>query len=98
MARVTPLRALFLILFALQSVTHARQAPSVETPAVAAAPPVEAAGAEAERRRESFDIVWRTVRENHFDPKFGGVDWDAVRAEFAPRAADARTDRELHAL
>ncbi len=98
MSRVTPLRALFLILFALQSVTHARQAPRVETPAVAAAPPIAAAGAEAERRRESFDIVWRTVRENHFDPKFGGVDWDAVRAEFAPRAADARTDRELHAL
>lgn len=98
MTRVTPLRALFLILFVLQSVTHARQAPRVEAPAVAAAPPVAAAGAEAERRRESFDIVWRTVKENHFDPKFGGVDWDAVREEFAPRAASARTDRELHAL
>ncbi len=99
MARVTPLYgALFLILFVLQTVTHARQAPRVEAPAVAAAPPVAAAGAEAERRRESFDIVWRTVKENHFDPKFGGVDWDAVREEFAPRAASARTDRELHTL
>jgi carboxyl-terminal processing protease len=99
MSRVTPLfRALFLILFVLQSVTHARQSPRVETPAVAAAPPAAAASAEAERRRESFDIVWRTVRENHFDPQFGGVDWDAVRDEFAPRAASARTDRELHGL
>src|ERR1044072_4227933 len=98
MLRVTPLRALFLILFVLQSVTHARQTPRVEAPAVAAAPPVEAAGAEAERRRESFDIVWRTVKETHFDPKFGGVDWDAVREEFAPRVAGARNDRELHAL
>src|SRR5829696_10485423 len=99
MSRVTPLfRALFLILFVLQTVTHARQTPRVEAPAVAAAPPVAAAGAEAERRRESFDIVWRTVKENHFDPKFGGVDWDAVREEFAPRAASARTDRELHTL
>ncbi|MDT5270306.1 MAG: carboxyl-terminal processing protease [Acidobacteriota bacterium] len=96
MSRVTPLRALFLILFVLQSVTHARQAPRGETTAVA--PPAAAAGAEAERRRESFDIVWRTVKENYFDPKFGGVDWDAVREEFAPRAASARTDRELHAL
>ncbi|MFL6255680.1 MAG: S41 family peptidase [Pyrinomonadaceae bacterium] len=96
MSRVTPLRALFLILFVLQSVTHARQAPRGETTAVA--PPAAAAGAEAERRRESFDIVWRTVKENHFDPKFGGVDWDAVRAEFAPRVAGARTDRELHGL
>lgn len=99
MSRVTPLfRALFLILFVLQTMTHARQAPRVEAPTVAAAPPVATPGAEAERRRESFDIVWRTVKENHFDPKFGGVDWDAVREEFAPRAASARTDRELHTL
>jgi carboxyl-terminal processing protease len=99
MSRVTPLfGALFLILFALQTVTHARQRPRVEAPAVAAAPPAAAASAEAVRRRESFDIVWRTVKENHFDPKFGGVDWEAVRAEFAPRAAEARTDRELHTL
>lgn len=99
MLSVTPLfRALFLILFVLQTVTHARQNPRVEAPAVAAAPPVAAAGAEADRRRESFDIVWQTVRDNHFDPKFGGVDWDAVRAEFAPRVAAARNDRELHGL
>jgi carboxyl-terminal processing protease len=99
MSRVSPLfRALFLILFVLQTVTHARQAPRVEPPAVAAAPPVAAAGAEAERRRESFDIVWRTVNETHYDPKFGGVDWEAVREEFEPRVAAARTDRELHAL
>ena len=100
MSRVSPLfRALFLILFVTQSVTHARQTPRVEAPTVAAAPPAaSAAGAEAVRRRESFDIVWQTVKDNHYDPKFGGVDWDAVRAEFAPRVAAARTDRELHAL
>jgi len=99
MLRVSPLfRALFLILFVLQTVTHARQTPSVEAPAVAAAPPAEAARAEAERRSESFRIVWRTVKETHYDPKFGGVDWDAVRAEFEPRVAAARTDRELHGL
>ncbi|HEX8190618.1 MAG TPA: S41 family peptidase [Pyrinomonadaceae bacterium] len=98
MLRLSPLRALFLILFVLQTVTHARQTPRVEAPAVAAAPPAAAASAEAARRRESFDIVWQTVKENHFDPKFGGVDWDGVRAEFAPRVAAARTDRELHGL
>ena len=99
MLRVSPLfRALFLILFVLQTVTHARQTPRVESPAVAAAPPAEAARAEAERRSESFDIVWRTVKETHYDPKFGGVDWDAVRAEFEPRVSAARTDRELHGL
>ena len=99
MARVTPLfRALFLILFLLQTVTQARQTPRVEGPTVAAAPPAATGAAEAERRREAFDIVWQTVKENHYDPKFGGVDWDAVRLEFAPRAAAAHTDRELHTL
>lgn len=101
MFHVRPLRALFLILFALQSVTQGQQpqAPRGETTAVAAsAPPSSAVGAEAERRKESFEIVWRTVKENHFDPTFGGVNWDAVREEFAPRAAAARTDRELHLL
>ncbi|MET0624537.1 MAG: S41 family peptidase [Pyrinomonadaceae bacterium] len=103
MSRFRPLRSLFLILFALQPVAHGRQQqpppPRGETTtAVAAAPTAAAPRTEAERRREAFEIVWQTVKDNHFDPNFGGVDWDAVRAEFAPRAAAARTDRELHAL
>ncbi|HVG29141.1 MAG TPA: S41 family peptidase [Pyrinomonadaceae bacterium] len=50
------------------------------------------------RREEAFEIVWQAVRDYHFDPHFGGVDWDAVRAEFAPRVAGARSDREAHFL
>jgi len=57
-----------------------------------------AAAGGAERRRETFEIVWRTVKENHFDPKFGGVDWDALHAEFAPRVALTANDAELHWL
>jgi carboxyl-terminal processing protease len=72
--------------------------PRGETTVVVAAPPAAKLTAEAERRAETFEVVWRTVKENHFDPNFGGVNWDAVRAEFAPRAAAARTDRELHTL
>lgn len=53
---------------------------------------------DAERRRETFRIVWQTVKDQHFDPTFGGVNWDAVRDEFAPRAAGSRSDRELHLL
>lgn len=106
MSRFRSLCSLFLILFALQPVAQGRQqqqrppAPPTrsETTAVAAAPTAAAPRTEAERRREAFEIVWQTVKDNHFDPNFGGVDWDAVRAEFAPRAASARTDRELHAL
>jgi carboxyl-terminal processing protease len=50
------------------------------------------------RRLETFRLVWQTVRDEHFDPTFGGVDWDAVRARYAPRAARAKSDPELHRL
>jgi carboxyl-terminal processing protease len=53
---------------------------------------------DAERRKETFRIVWQTVKDQHFDPTFGGLNWDAVRDEFAPRAAESRSDRELHRL
>jgi len=49
-------------------------------------------------RRQTFDIVWRTVKEKHFDPTFGGVDWDKVREKYAPRAAAAQSDQELYRL
>src|SRR5437763_11958561 len=76
--------------------THAPpQTPATHAPAQATKSEEAAA---VERRREAFEIVWRTVKENHFDPTFGGVDWDAVRAEFAPLVARAQSDRELHAL
>lgn len=51
-----------------------------------------------EKRSEAFEIVWRTVKDYHYDPGFGGIDWDAVKTEFAPRVATAHSDRELHAL
>src|SRR5689334_466748 len=50
----------------------------------------------SEARRESFDIVWRTVNEKHFDPTFGGVDWDGVRRKYEPRLNQIKTDAELY--
>ncbi|MCA1632180.1 MAG: hypothetical protein LC802_00325 [Acidobacteria bacterium] len=52
----------------------------------------------ARRREAAFRVVWQTVKDEHFDPTFGGLDWDAVRVRYAPRAARARSDRELHLL
>jgi carboxyl-terminal processing protease len=42
---------------------------------------------------ESFDYVWTTIRDKHFDPDLMGVDWDAVRDELRPRAESAETMR-----
>jgi carboxyl-terminal processing protease len=52
----------------------------------------------SDARRQSFDIVWRTVKEKHFDPTFGGVDWDAVRRKYESRLAKVKKDGELYLL
>ena len=41
---------------------------------------------------ESFDQVWSTVRAKHWDPALGGVNWDAIRAEFRPRVERAKSE------
>ena len=52
----------------------------------------------AEMRQETFDIVWRTVKEKHFDPTLGGVDWDKVREQYAPLSAAAKSNDEFYAV
>ncbi len=47
------------------------------------------------KARETFDAAWTIVRDSHFDPGMNGVDWQAVRTELGPRAAQARNDGEL---
>src|SRR5258706_2189322 len=54
------------------------------------------AGAPSDARQESFDIVWRTVKDKHFDPTLGGLDWNKVREQYTPRAAAAKTNTEFY--
>lgn len=56
-------------------------------------PPVAVTGPLA-----AFETAWRIVRDTHFDPTFGGLDWERVRAELEPRAAAARTLDEVRAV
>ena len=42
----------------------------------------------------SFDKVWETVRDNHWEEDFGGVDWDQARRDLRPKAAAATTAAE----
>ncbi|MEW4569069.1 S41 family peptidase [Tautonia sp. JC769] len=46
---------------------------------------------------ESFDIVWETIRDKHFDPDLNGVDWPSVREELRPKMAEAGTMDEARA-
>src|SRR6266545_2481641 len=47
---------------------------------------------------ESFEKVWTTVRDKHWDPKLGGVDWQAVHDELRPRVEAAKTADEVRAI
>src|SRR5688572_23799517 len=47
---------------------------------------------------ETFDVVWRTVRDAHFDKTLNGVDWDGVGAELRPKAAAANSPGQLRAV
>lgn len=49
-------------------------------------------------RRQTFEKVWTTVNENHFDPSFGGVNWQKVREIYEPQARAAKTDDELYGI
>ena len=59
---------------------------------------VTAARADVPKALETFDAVWTIVRDTHFDPSLNGVDWEAARTEFRPRAAAAATPSELRAV
>jgi len=45
-----------------------------------------------------FRQAWTYLRDNFFDPNFHGANWDAVRAEYEPLAAGARTPDELRRI
>lgn len=45
----------------------------------------------------TFEQVWRTVRDKHFDPTLGCQDWPARRLEFGARLATANSPAEAYA-
>lgn len=67
---------------------------------VAAAVCLGVAGVRADvpKALETFDATWTIVRDTHFDKTFNGVDWDAVKTEFRPKAAAATTTAELRGV
>ena len=47
---------------------------------------------------QSFEVVWKTVRDRHFDPKLGGLDWQAVHDELRPKVEKAKTIADARAV
>ncbi len=50
------------------------------------------------QRQQMFAEVWNKVNTYYLYADFHGLDWEAVRAEFAPRIAAARDANEFYAL
>jgi carboxyl-terminal processing protease len=42
----------------------------------------------------AFDEVWELVRDRFYDASLHGLDWQAMRARYRPRAASARNQQE----
>jgi len=50
------------------------------------------------QREEIFSKVWTRVKETHYDAKMNGVDWNAVRRQYAPRIQKVKSDAEFYDL
>ncbi|RZJ42974.1 MAG: peptidase S41 [Brevundimonas sp.] len=69
-----------------------------EPAARSVAPSVSTGVARERMNREVFDQVWGEVRTEYYDPGLHGVDWNAARRSFRPRALAAHDDRTLYAV
>jgi carboxyl-terminal processing protease len=54
--------------------------------------------AETYKAGETFDAVWKIVKDGHFDPAFDVAKWDRVGADLRPKAIEARTPGEFRAV
>ncbi|VEP13702.1 Peptidase S41 [Hyella patelloides LEGE 07179] len=44
---------------------------------------------------EVFESAWSKVKDNFFDPDLNGVDWEKMRSQYKPQAAQAKSTKEL---
>jgi len=58
------------------------------------AQPIALTAEERQRNVESFEVVWRTVRDKHWDPKLGGLDWQAAHDDLRPQLDKAASADE----
>jgi carboxyl-terminal processing protease len=42
-----------------------------------------------------FEQVWQTVNDRFYDPRFNGVDWQAIRTRYAPQVKQAQSREEF---
>ncbi len=60
--------------------------------------PLCAQTAERQLNLDSFEKVWTTIRDKHWEKKPAGLDWDAIHAEFRPKIENAKSTDEVRGL
>src|SRR6266581_1185586 len=92
------LQILLVLLLTLlsQPVSTAHLLPLQATAPAAVSSPSAPPESSAEVRQQTFEIVWRTVKEKHFDPNMNGVNWDAVHERYQPQVSSVKSDNELY--
>jgi carboxyl-terminal processing protease len=57
-----------------------------------------AVSTETYKAGETFDAVWKIVKESHFDPAFDVAKWERLGADLRPKAVEAKTPGEFRAV
>ncbi len=86
-------RFLAALLVAFCSIAGCRATPRTQ----ARAPAKPLTPEQRQKNIESFDYVWITVRDKHWDPSLAGLDWEAVKVEVRPKVEKAPTTTEARA-
>ncbi|MBN2356333.1 hypothetical protein JXO59_09480 [candidate division KSB1 bacterium] len=45
---------------------------------------------------KSFDYVWSTIRDKHWDADLGGLDWEGIRSKYRPLMANAENESAVY--
>ncbi len=52
----------------------------------------------AQPQARIFDEVWQTINDNFYDPKFNGINWQAMRDKYKPQAIKSKSSQEFAAV
>jgi carboxyl-terminal processing protease len=58
----------------------------------------QASPAQRQLNLDSFEKVWTTIRDKHWQKEPGGLDWQAIHGEFRPRIEEAANTDEVRAI
>jgi carboxyl-terminal processing protease len=93
MKQLNPARGLWLAAMVVAIATSFSASPggSQTKKGAEAAKPSSLTPEQRQRNLESFEVVWRTIRDKHWDAKLGGLNWQAVHDELRPEVEKATT-------